>query len=91
MDSQMMADTRWRVSQAYTSQLLELLWQIWDILNRKLRFSDGPIWCGVVTSASGARTNAVFTVIRSTKKSDILVTDHISGSSMTMRMNTCES
>ena len=49
----------------------------------------------VVASASGARTNAVFAVfiaIRSTKKNDILGTDHISASSMTMRgMNTCES
>ena len=43
MDSTMMADTRWRLSQASTSQLLELLWQIWDLLNRKFRFADGPI------------------------------------------------
>ena len=50
----------------------------------------GPF--GVVTSASGARTNAVFKVIRSAKKSNILGTDHISASSTTMRgMNTCES
>ena len=40
-----MADTRWRLSQAATSQLLELLWQIWDLLNRKFRFSDGPNRC----------------------------------------------
>ena len=45
MDSNMMADTRWRLSQASTSQLLELLWQIWDLLNRKFRFADGPIRC----------------------------------------------
>ena len=50
----------------------------------------GPF--GVVTSASGARTNAVFKVIRSAKKSNILGTDHISASSTTMLgMNTCES
>ena len=45
MDSNMMADTRWRLSQASTSQILELLWQIWDLLNRKFRFADGPIRC----------------------------------------------
>ena len=50
----------------------------------------GPF--GVVTSARGARTNAVFNFIRSAKKSNILGTDHISASSTTMRgMNTCES
>ena len=41
----MMADTRWRLSTASTSQLLELLWQIWDLLNRKFRFFEGPIRC----------------------------------------------
>ena len=40
-----MADTRSRISQASTTQLLELLWQIWDILNRRFRFSDGPVRC----------------------------------------------
>ena len=45
MDSRMMADTRWRLSQDSTAQLLELLWQVWDVLTRRLRFSEGPIRC----------------------------------------------
>ena len=35
MDSRTMADTRSRISQASTTQLLELLWQIWDILKEE--------------------------------------------------------
>ena len=45
MDSQTMSDTRRNINQASVSQLLELLWQIWDILNRRLRFAEGPSRC----------------------------------------------
>ena len=41
----MMNDIRWRIDRASTAQLLELLWQIWDRLNRCFRFMDGPIRC----------------------------------------------
>ena len=45
MDNQTMSDTQRNIHQASVAQLLELLWQIWDILNRRLRFADGPFRC----------------------------------------------
>ena len=81
MDSLMMADTRWRLSQASTAQLLELLWQVWDVLNRRLRFSEGPI--AADTNAKCAITHVAFTVTPFTKRRVTRGTDHIAVSFMT--------
>ena len=85
MDSQM-ADTRWRVSQASTSQRGKFgTYSTEDFDSRTAPFA-------AVTNASGVTTSVAFTVIRKTRKSAMLGMVHISASSMTKRgMNACES
>ena len=78
-----MADTRTRISQASTTQLLELLSGIFSIGD----FDSQTDQFDAVINVSGVRTGAATTVIRITRRSDTAGTDHTSAF-FTMRTDT---